>query len=51
LVGYDAFLNQKRVWILHDPLEKISQQSAYDEVDTYTSITKQYKLLKIILDL
>jgi V/A-type H+/Na+-transporting ATPase subunit A len=30
--------------------EDYLQQSAYDDVDTYTSIAKQYRMLKAILD-
>ncbi|NWK09050.1 V-type ATP synthase subunit A [Marine Group I thaumarchaeote] len=51
LVGYDA-LPEPEKGILDTARsirEDYLQQSAYDEVDTYTSIQKQYQMLKHIL--
>jgi len=52
LVGYDALPEPEKGVLdtARSIREDYLQQSAYDEVDTYTSIKKQYKLLKIILD-
>ena len=52
LVGYDA-LPEPEKGILDTARsirEDYLQQSAYDEVDTYTSIQKQYQMLKHILE-
>ncbi len=52
LVGYDA-LPEPEKGILDTARsirEDYLQQSAYDEVDTYTSIQKQYKMLQIIIE-
>jgi len=52
LVGYDA-LPEPEKGILDTARsirEDYLQQSAYDEVDTYTSIKKQYQLLSTILE-
>ncbi len=51
LVGYDA-LPEKEKMILDIAKvirEDYLQQSAYDEVDTYSSMNKQYKMLKVII--
>lgn len=53
LVGYDA-LPEKEKMILDMARvirEDYLQQSAFDEVDTYTSIGKQYKMLRAIMAL
>jgi V/A-type H+/Na+-transporting ATPase subunit A len=52
LIGYDA-LPEPEKGILDTARsirEDYLQQSAYDEVDTYTSIKKQYLMLSIILE-
>src|SRR5438128_5347285 len=52
LVGYDA-LPEPEKGILDTARslrEDYLQQSAYDEVDTYTSIRKQFLMLSVILD-
>ena len=52
LVGYDA-LPEPEKGILDTARslrEDYLQQSAYDEVDTYTSITKQFLMLSVILE-
>jgi len=52
LVGYDA-LPEPEKGVLDTSRsirEDYLQQSAFDEVDTYTSIEKQYKMLSIILE-
>ncbi|MFI5412766.1 MAG: V-type ATP synthase subunit A, partial [Candidatus Micrarchaeales archaeon] len=51
LVGYDA-LPEKEKMILDIAKvirEDYLQQSAYDEVDTYSSMNKQYKMIKAII--
>ncbi|HET6459055.1 MAG TPA: V-type ATP synthase subunit A [Nitrosopumilaceae archaeon] len=52
LVGYDALPEPEKGVLdtARSIREDYLQQSAYDEVDTYTSIKKQYLLLKTILD-
>jgi len=52
LVGYDALPEPEKGVLdtARSIREDYSQQSAYDEVDTYTSIKKQYLLLRTILD-
>ena len=52
LIGYDA-LPEPEKGILDTARsirEDFLQQSAYDEVDTYTSIKKQYMMLSVILE-
>lgn len=52
LVGIDA-LSEKDRWTLEAARtirEDYLHQNAFHEVDTYTSMTKQYKMLKLILD-
>jgi V/A-type H+-transporting ATPase subunit A len=52
LIGYDA-LPEPEKGILDTARsirEDFLQQSAYDDVDTYSSIKKQYMMLTIILD-
>ena len=52
LVGYDA-LPEPEKGILDTARslrEDYLQQSAYDEVDTYTSIRKQFLILSVILE-
>jgi len=52
LVGYDA-LPEPEKGILDTARslrEDYLQQSAYDEVDTYTSIRKQFLMLSVILE-
>ena len=53
LVGVDALSPKDRL-ILESAKsirEDFLHQNAFDEIDTYTSATKEYQLLKIILDL
>ena len=52
LVGYDALPEPEKgvLDIARSIREDYLQQSAYDEVDTYTSIEKQYKMLQLILE-
>jgi V/A-type H+/Na+-transporting ATPase subunit A len=52
LVGYDALPEPEKGVLdtARSIREDYLQQSAYDEVDTYTSIKKQYLLLGTILD-
>jgi V/A-type H+/Na+-transporting ATPase subunit A len=52
LVGYDALPEPEKGVLdtARSIREDYLQQSAYDEVDTYTSIKKQYQLLRTILD-
>ncbi|MBI1828551.1 MAG: V-type ATP synthase subunit A [Thaumarchaeota archaeon] len=52
LVGYDALPEPEKGVLdtARSIREDYLQQSAYDEVDTYTSIKKQYLLLRTILD-
>jgi V/A-type H+-transporting ATPase subunit A len=52
LVGYDALPEPEKGVLdtARSIREDYLQQSAYDEVDTYTSIKKQHLLLKTILD-
>jgi V/A-type H+-transporting ATPase subunit A len=52
LIGYDA-LPEPEKGILDTARsirEDFLQQSAYDEVDTYSSIKKQYLMLSVILE-
>lgn len=51
LVGVDALSNDDRVTleVARSIREDYLHQNAFDEIDTYTSLTKQYRLLKIIL--
>lgn len=52
LVGIDA-LSEKDRWTLEAARtirEDYLHQNAFHDVDTYTSITKQHKMLKIIID-
>lgn len=52
LVGIDA-LSEKDRWKLEAARtirEDYLHQNAFHDVDTYTSITKQYKMLKLIID-
>lgn len=52
LVGIDA-LSEKDRWTLESARsirEDYLHQNAFHDVDTYTSIKKQYKMLKMILD-
>ena len=52
LVGYDALPeSEKGVMDLAKMIrEDYLQQSAYDPVDTYTSVRKQYLMMKTMLD-
>ena len=52
LVGYDALPEPEKgvLDIARSIREDYLQQNAFDEVDTYTSIQKQYKMLQIILE-
>ncbi len=52
LVGYDALPEPEKGVLdtARSIREDYLQQSAYDEVDTYTSIKKQYLLLRTILE-
>jgi V/A-type H+/Na+-transporting ATPase subunit A len=51
LVGVDALPEREKVTldIARMIREDFLQQSAYDEIDTYTSIKKQYRMLRTIL--
>jgi V/A-type H+/Na+-transporting ATPase subunit A len=51
LVGVDALPEREKVTldIARSIREDFLQQSAYDDVDTYTSIKKQYRMLRTIL--
>ena len=51
LVGIDALSNQERLVLetARSIREDFLHQNAFDEVDTYTSIKKQYLLLKLII--
>ncbi len=53
LVGYDALPeSDKLILEISKTLrEDYLQQNAFDEVDTYASVSKQYKMLKIIMQL
>ncbi|MCL6090863.1 MAG: V-type ATP synthase subunit A [Candidatus Thermoplasmatota archaeon] len=53
LVGYDALPEREKntLDIARMIREDFLQQSAFDEVDQYCSIEKQYKMLKAILEL
>jgi V/A-type H+-transporting ATPase subunit A len=52
LVGYDALPEPEKGVLdtARSIREDYLQQSAFDEVDTYTSIEKQYNMLKYILE-
>ncbi|MCL2062655.1 MAG: V-type ATP synthase subunit A [Firmicutes bacterium] len=52
LVGVDALSPQNRITMetAKSLREDYLHQDAFNEVDTYTSLTKQYKMLKLILD-
>jgi V/A-type H+-transporting ATPase subunit A len=52
LVGYDALPEPEKgvLDIARSIREDYLQQSAFDEVDTYSSIQKQYKMLDVILE-
>ncbi len=53
LVGLEALSKHEQI-VLHIARiirEDYLQQNAYDEVDTYTSLHKQYRMLSLILDL
>lgn len=52
LVGYDALPEPEKGVLdtARSIREDYLQQSAYDEIDTYTSIRKQYRMLAIILE-
>ena len=52
LVGYDALPEPEKGVLdtARSIREDYLQQSAFDEVDTYASIQKQYKMLQIILE-
>jgi len=51
LVGIDALSNQERLVLetARSIREDFLHQNAFDEVDTYTSIKKQYLILKLII--
>ncbi|MEA2021261.1 MAG: V-type ATP synthase subunit A [Candidatus Caldatribacteriota bacterium] len=51
LVGIDALSNQERLVLetARSIREDFLHQNAFDEVDTYTSIKKQYFILKLII--
>ena len=51
LVGIDALSNQERLVLetARSIREDFLHQNAFDEVDTYTSIKKQYRILKLII--
>src|SRR5579875_3317822 len=52
LVGYDALPEREKSTLDIARLirEDFLQQSAFDEIDTYSSIQKQYRMLKAILE-
>ena len=52
LVGYDALPEPEKGVLdtARSIREDYLQQSAYDEIDTYTSIRKQYQMLTVILE-
>jgi len=52
LVGYDALPEPEKGVLdtARSIREDYLQQSAFDEVDTYTSIEKQYKMLQLVLE-
>lgn len=52
LIGYDS-LSEKdmlKLEIAKSIREDYLQQNAFHEIDTYTSLTKQYKMLKLIIE-
>ncbi len=51
LVGLEALSKQEQILmhIARSIREDYLQQNAFDEVDTYTSINKQYRMLKVII--
>ncbi|MGC8516710.1 MAG: V-type ATP synthase subunit A [Candidatus Acidifodinimicrobium sp.] len=53
LVGYDALSEMDKLIVKTGKTirEDFLQQNAFDEVDTYCSLNKQYKILKAIIDL
>jgi V/A-type H+-transporting ATPase subunit A len=53
LVGVDALSSRDRLILetAKSIREDFLHQNAFDEIDTYTSATKEYQLLKVILDL
>ena len=53
LVGVDALSPRDRLILetAKSLREDFLHQNAFDEIDTYSSTTKEYQLLKIILDL
>jgi len=53
LVGVDALSNDDRVTleVARSIREDYLHQNAYHDVDTYTSLYKQYRLLKLIMEL
>ncbi len=53
LVGVDALSPRDRLTLetAKSIREDFLHQNAFDEIDTYTSATKKYRLLKVILDL
>ncbi|MDD3831233.1 MAG: V-type ATP synthase subunit A [Clostridia bacterium] len=52
LVGMDALSYKDRLTmeVAKSIREDFLHQNAFDEVDTYTSMTKQYKMMKLIID-
>jgi V/A-type H+/Na+-transporting ATPase subunit A len=52
LVGVEALSSKEQLALLtaRSLREDFLQQNAYDEIDTYTSLKKQYLMLKIILE-
>lgn len=52
LVGIDALSKEDRLKLLaaKSIREDFLHQNAFHEIDTYTSFTKQYRMLKIIMD-
>ena len=52
LVGFDALASRDQLTLRSARMirEDFLQQNAFDEIDTYTSLAKQYGMLKIIID-
>ncbi len=53
LVGYDALSEADKLIVKAGKIirEDYLQQNAFDEVDTYCSLNKQYKMLKTVIEL
>ncbi len=50
LVGIDALSDRLKLEAAKSIREDYLQQNAFHEVDTYASLTKQYKMLKLVLE-